>query len=146
MIAHIVAQLAQQQQAAGTTGGNAGNPLAGARTPGGGGGAGAAGGLESLRGDPRFNAVRELVAQNPALLQPMIQQLAQNNPQLAQTIAANPEALFNLLNEGLGDFEDQGGDGGSLPPGAQRVNVTSEEMAAIERVSCVWLPRMTYHR
>lgn len=90
--------------------------------------------MESLRGDPRFNAVRELVAQNPALLQPVIQQLAQNNPQLAQAIASNPEALFNLLNEGLADFEDQDGEG-AIPPGAQRVSVTAEEMAAIERVS-----------
>lgn len=65
----------------------------------------------------------------------MIQQLAQNNPQLAQTITANPDALFNLLNEGLGDFDDQEGEG-AIPPGAQRVNVTAEEMAAIERVSC----------
>ena len=71
----------------------------------------------------------------------MIQQLAQNNPQLAQTLAANPEALFNLLNEGLSDLDDQDGEGG-VPPGAQRVSVTAEEMAAIERVSSVRLWRI----
>ncbi|KAF8488417.1 hypothetical protein JB92DRAFT_3016898 [Gautieria morchelliformis] len=131
-------QLAQQQQSAGTGDGAAGNPLAGVRAPGG--GAGAGGGLESLRADPRFNAVRELVAQNPNLLQPVIQQLAQNNPQLAQALAANPDALFNLLNEGLGDLDDQDGEG-PLPPGAQRVSVTPEEMAAIERLEALGFTR-----
>ncbi|KAF8585977.1 UV excision repair protein Rad23 [Ramaria rubella] len=126
-------QLAQQQQA----GGAAGNPLAGLRA---GGGAGAGAGLESLRGDPRFNAVRELVAQNPTLLQPVIQQLAQSNPQLAQTLATNPEALFNLLNEGLGEMDDQDGEGG-IPPGAQVVSVTPEERAAIERLEALGFPR-----
>jgi UV excision repair protein RAD23 len=71
----------------------------------------------------------------------VIQQLAQNNPHLAQTLAANPEALFNLLNEGLADHEDQDGEG-DVPPGAQRVSVTAEEMAAIERVSCLVMSKI----
>jgi len=119
--------LAQQQQA----GGGGSNPLAGLRGPGTAGAAGG-GGLDNLRGNPNLGAVRELVAQNPALIQPVIQQLAQNNPQLAELLAQNPEALFNLLNEGM-DMDDDGE--GPIPPGAQVINVTPEERAAIERVS-----------
>jgi UV excision repair protein RAD23 len=88
----------------------------------------AAPGLDALRADPRLNAIRELASQNPALLQPVLQQIMQNNPQLAQTLASNPDELLNhLLNAGDDDEP--------IPPGAQVVNVTAEERAAIERVS-----------
>ena len=86
---------------------------------------GGAGGPTSV--DPR--RIREVLTQNPALLQPMIQQLAQNNPHLAQVLAQNPEALLDLLEGG-----EEGDDGQPIPPGAQVVNVTPEEHAAIERV------------
>lgn len=94
----------------------------------------AAAGLDphGLRADPRLAALRELAGQNPALLQPVIQQLAQNNPQLAQALASDPNALLDLLGGGgLGE----GDDGEPIPPGAHVVNVTPEERAAIERVS-----------
>jgi len=58
----------------------------------------------------------------------MIQQLAQNNPQLAQALAQNPEALLELLGGAEGD------DGEPIPPGAQVLSVTPEERDAIERV------------
>ena len=73
--------------------------------------------------------ILEVLTQGPALLQPMIQQLAQNNPHLAQVLAQNPEALLDLLEDG-----EEGDNGQPLPPGAQAVNVTPEEHAAIERV------------
>ena len=63
------------------------------------------------------------------MLQPMLQQLAQSNPQFAQALAADPEALLQLLGGG-----DDGEDGEAIPPGAHIVNVTPEERAAIERV------------
>jgi UV excision repair protein RAD23 len=88
---------------------------------------GAAGGPANV--DPR--RIREILGQNPTLLQPMIQQLAHNNPQLAQVLAQNPEALLELL--GGGD-EEGDIDGQHIPPGAQVVNITPDELAAIERV------------
>ncbi|KAI0295827.1 hypothetical protein B0F90DRAFT_1637252 [Multifurca ochricompacta] len=96
--------------------------------------------VDALRSDPRFNAIRDLVSQNPALLQPMIQQLAQANPQLAPALAANPELIFDLLNEGLAGVND-GDDGEPIPPGAHVVNVTPEERAAIERLEALGFPR-----
>jgi UV excision repair protein RAD23 len=59
----------------------------------------------------------------------MIQQLTQANPQLGQVLAANPQAILDLLAAA-----EVGDDGEPIPPGAQVVNVTPEERAAIERV------------
>lgn len=92
----------------------------------------AAPGLDALRGNPQLSAVRDLVARNPALIQPMIQQIAQSNPQLAQLLATHPESLLDILNEGI--ETGVGDDGEPIPPGAHVVNVTVEERAAIERV------------
>lgn len=79
----------------------------------------------------QIQQLRQLLTTNPEMGQQLIQQLAANNPQLAQTLAAHPEALMQLL----GDMDEFGDDGeGGLPPGAQVVNVTEEERAAIERV------------
>jgi UV excision repair protein RAD23 len=119
-------QLAQQQQQQPTAPG----ALALGAPP-------AASGLDAhgLRADPRLAALRELAGQNPALLQPVIQQLAQNNPQLAQALASDPNALLDLLGGGEGD------DGEPIPPGAHVVNVTPEERAAIERLEALGFPR-----
>ena len=64
---------------------------------------------------------------NPQLLEPIIQNIAQGNPQFAALINQNPEGFFQLLAEGAG------GEGGILPPGA--IQVTPEEAEAIGRVS-----------
>lgn len=72
--------------------------------------------------------LREHLAQNPEAIQPLLQSLAAQNPGLAQAFAANPELLMQMLG---GEFEGEDGD---VPPGAQVINVTEEERAAIERV------------
>lgn len=88
--------------------------------------------LEALRNDPAQLAhIREMVTQNPDLVQPMIQQLAQTNPALAQYIIQNPEAFMQLLGV-EGEFED--GEG-AAPPGSTILRVSEEERAAIERAS-----------
>lgn len=112
--------MAQQQQQAGTgigtTGGSAGPRLD----------------LSALQNNPQMQQLRELVAQNPNLVQPLLQQLAQGNPALAQLLAQNPEALLQLLGVDPSAVEE--GSEGDLPPGAQVISVTPEERAAIERV------------
>jgi len=85
--------------------------------------------LGVLRDSPQFQQLRQLVQSNPQLLEPIIQNIAQGNPQLAALINQNPEAFLQLLAEGGGD----GGEGGALPPRA--IQVTPEEAEAIGRVS-----------
>jgi len=69
------------------------------------------------------------MAANPELIQPLVQQLASQNPVIAQILAQNPEALLQIL----GTDEDVEGD--HVPPGAHVVHVTEEERAAIQRVT-----------
>lgn len=59
------------------------------------------------------------------MLEPILQQVAAGNPQIAQLIGQNEEQFLQLLSE---DGEDV------LPPGTQTISVTEEERDAIERV------------
>lgn len=82
-------------------------------------------------------AIRQRVMENPALLQPAIQMLAQNNPQLAAALNENPEILLQLLGAAGGggdmDFEDE--DEAALAAGGvQTLSLTPEEHQAIQRV------------
>ncbi|KAM5442222.1 UV excision repair protein rad23 [Microsporum ferrugineum] len=90
-------------------------------------GAGSLGSLEFLRNNPHFQQLRQLVQQQPQMLEPILQQVGAGNPQLAQLIGQNQEQFLQLLSEDIDD-ETQ------LPPGAQSISVTEEERDAIERL------------
>ncbi|KAJ7072396.1 hypothetical protein C8F01DRAFT_1103857 [Mycena amicta] len=123
-------QLAQQQQQQ--------QQQAGA----GAGGAPAAGGqldLAALQNNPQIQQLRELMTQNPALIQPLIQQLGAQNPALMQMIEQNPAAVARLFGVEGAEFDE--GEDGPVPPGAHVVSVTEEERAAIERLEALGFPR-----
>jgi len=88
---------------------------------------------------PQFSAaqlanMRQVMAQNPAMAQALIQQIAATNPGLLQHLGANPEqAIADVLQSAADGQEDDDED--PVPPGAQVVSVTVEERDAIERVS-----------
>jgi len=111
------------QNRAGAGGARPGNAAAGT------GGVGAlnANSLDFLRNNPQFQQLRQVVQQQPQMLEPILQQVGAGNPQLAQMIASNPEQFLQLLAE---DADEDA----PLPPGAQAVSVTEEEREAIERL------------
>ncbi|KAM7204016.1 hypothetical protein V8F20_003714 [Naviculisporaceae sp. PSN 640] len=86
------------------------------------------GNLDFLRHNPQFQQFRQIVQQQPHMLEPILQQLGAGNPQLAAMIAANPEQFLQLLSE-TGGEEDA-----ALPPGVHQIAVTEEERDAIERL------------
>ncbi|KAF2243306.1 UV excision repair protein Rad23 [Trematosphaeria pertusa] len=93
-------------------------------------GAGAALGsnsLDFLRNNPQFQQLRQVVQQQPQMLEPILQQVGAGNPQLAQMIANHPDQFLQLLAE---DADEDA----PLPPGAQAISVTEEEREAIERL------------
>jgi len=114
--------------------------------------------LEFLRTQPQFQQMRQVIQQNPQLLNAVMQQIGQNNPQLLQLITQNQEAFVRMLNEptsgaptaaqagggiaGGPTAQGLGGGGGgaanleSLIGSAQ---VTQQDKEAIERVLSVVL-------
>ncbi|KAK8019297.1 UV excision repair protein Rad23 [Apiospora arundinis] len=124
--------LAAQAQGGGRGGSGAGAGARGAAAP----AAAAAGGeaardlgnLDFLRNNAQFQQLRQIVQQQPGMLEPILQQLGAGNPQLAQLISQNPNQFLQLLGE---DADDDA----ALPPGAQAISVTEEERDAIERLT-----------
>ncbi|QDS77038.1 hypothetical protein FKW77_006677 [Venturia effusa] len=87
----------------------------------------AGGNLDFLRNNPQFQQLRQIVQQQPQMLEPILQQVGAGNPQLAHMIASQPQEFLRLLAE-------DGDEDASLPPGAQAIQVTEEEREAIERL------------
>ncbi|KIN05883.1 hypothetical protein OIDMADRAFT_154449 [Oidiodendron maius Zn] len=105
-----------------------------ARAAAGGAPAGGLGNLDFLRNNPQFQQLRQVVQQNPQMLEPILQQVGAGNPQLAQLIGQHPEQFLQLLSE-------DGDNDAPLPPGAQAISVTEEEREAIERLCSLGFPR-----
>jgi len=74
----------------------------------------------------------QMVQENPALIQPLMQQIATSNPQLAQLINQNPQALYDLL--GAGAAGEGEGEDDFLGPQVMHVDLTEADAAAVERV------------
>ncbi|CAD6442894.1 9e1e2ec2-840f-4811-81ff-ee1ce1127149 [Sclerotinia trifoliorum] len=90
-------------------------------------GAGGLGNLDFLRNNPQFQQLRQVVQQQPQMLEPILQQVGAGNPQLATLISQHPEQFLQLLSENADDDAP-------LPPGAQAIEVSGEERDAIERL------------
>jgi len=119
---------------AGAGRGSAASLLGGVGTGAGAAAAGGLGNLDFLRNNPQFQQLRQVVQQNPQMLEPILQQVGAGNPQLAQLIGQHPEQFLQLLSE-------DGDNDSPLPPGAQAISVTEEERAAIERLCLLGFPR-----
>ena len=55
--------------------------------------------LQALRNYPQFNDLRRLVQTNPAMLQQVLTQIGQQQPDLLREINANQAAFLELMNE-----------------------------------------------
>lgn len=107
--------------------------------------------LEFLRSQPQFQQMRQVIQQNPQLLNAVMQQIGQTNPQLLQLITQNQEAFVRMLNEpssaGPGTPTGGAGAGAGAGTGTGTVGganlesligsaqVTQQDKEAIERVS-----------
>lgn len=102
--------------------------------------AGGIGSLEMLRNSPQFRALLALVQSNPQILQPMLQELGKQNPQILRLIQENQAEFMRLINEAPegaeGDLLGQLAD--AMP---QTVEVTPEEREALERLEAMGFDR-----
>ncbi|KAH8512729.1 hypothetical protein Peur_056653 [Populus x canadensis] len=107
---------------------------------GGGGAGGGLGSLDFLRNNQQFQALRSMVQANPQILQPMLQELGKQNPQLLRIIQEHHAEFLQLINEPLdgseGDIFDQPDQ--DMP---HAINVTPAEQEAIERLEAMGFDR-----
>lgn len=152
-VAVPVAHLPANQTASGgvETGAAAGAPVSGVpnssplnlfpqeAVPAGGAGAGL-GPLDFLRNSQQFQALRSMVQSNPQILQPMLQELGKQNPQLLRLIQEHQAEFLQLINEPVdgseGDIFDQPEQ--EMP---HAINVTPAEQEAIERLEAMGFDR-----
>ncbi|KAL6587902.1 hypothetical protein OROMI_000880 [Orobanche minor] len=98
-----------------------------------------AGNLDFLRNNPQFQALRTMVQANPQILQPMLQELGKQNPQLVRMIQDHQADFLRLINEpGEGEGNILGQLAEAMP---QAVTVTPEEREAIERLEALGFDR-----
>lgn len=115
--------------------------------------------LAFLRSQPQFAQMRQVVQQNPALLNAILQQIGQTNPALLQMISQNQDAFFRMLTEPSGGAgstgtapatggttgrtggtqgQEEGGAEDYLAPGV--IHVTPQDKEAIERLKALGFP------
>lgn len=115
--------------------------------------------LAGLLASPQFMQFRLVVQQNPRLLGPLLEQIAQSTPDLFELIKENQEAFMQIMQSPLSESEiqlaqsqafggedgdDEEGEGeegeGSVDP-TNVIQVTEEEQAAIERLMALGFDR-----
>ncbi|GAK63915.1 UV excision repair protein Rad23 [Moesziomyces antarcticus] len=85
-------------------------------------------------GNPAMLAqLQQLVQQNPAALQPLVQAIAQSNPQLAEAMNHDPQGVLSLLAGGAGGA----GDEMELPTLAE---LSDEDRAGVEQIVAMGIP------
>lgn len=101
---------------------------------------GGLGSLDFLRNNQQFQALRSMVQANPQILQPMLQELGKQNPQLLRLIQEHQAEFLQLINEPLdgseGDIFDQPEQ--EMP---HAINVTPAEQEAIQRLEAMGFDR-----
>ncbi|CAH1111942.1 unnamed protein product [Psylliodes chrysocephalus] len=108
--------------------------------------------LAFLRTQPQFQQMRQVIQQNPQLLNAVLQQIGQTNPALLQLISQNQESFVRMLNEpaGGGGGAQTPGSGAALSTGGAQaaaggppqgmIQVTPQDKDAIERLKALGFP------
>uniref|UniRef100_A0A7S3P0B9 UV excision repair protein RAD23 n=1 Tax=Amphora coffeiformis TaxID=265554 RepID=A0A7S3P0B9_9STRA len=74
--------------------------------------------LQALRNHPQFNDLRRLVQSNPQMLQQVLTQIGQQQPDLLQEINANQALFLQMMNEPIQEGSSGGGGSSSAAPTA----------------------------
>ena len=105
--------------------------------------------LDFLRNQEMFHQMRQLLQRDPNMLNAVLQQLGQSNPELLQLISQNQEAFIRMINEpeagaspGSGPAAGMGGVSEDLPG---MIQVSQQDKEAIDRVcqTLVFIKRST---
>lgn len=135
---------AEQGAAAERTTGNQPSEIRASRGGAGGGGGNSESPLAFLRNQAQFQQMRNVIQQNPEMLNAVLQQIGQTNPALLQLISENQEAFVNMLNESddgrqvpIGGNDD---DEGLASFGLVAPEFSQQDRDAIERLKALGFP------
>ncbi|KAM3275254.1 hypothetical protein ACQJBY_043924 [Aegilops geniculata] len=92
------------------------------------------GNLDVLRNNAQFRSLLSLVQANPQILQPLLQELGKQNPQILQLIQDNQAEFLRLINEPAEGDEDENLLEQFAEGVPQTIAVTPEENEAILRL------------
>ncbi len=88
--------------------------------------------LSGLRNHPQFNDLRRLVQSNPAMLQRVLTQIGQQQPELLAEINANQEAFLAMMNEPITETSaPSSSSSSSAPSGSSSSGGADAAMAGI---------------
>ncbi|ODN02726.1 60S ribosomal protein L11 [Orchesella cincta] len=101
--------------------------------------------LGFLRAQPQFEQMRQVVRENPQLLNAVLTQIGSTNPALLQVISENQEEFVRLLNE---EGTSQSSSGSSIGSGSAReggaapfqIQISAQDKEAIERLKSLGFP------
>ncbi|CAG9861203.1 unnamed protein product [Phyllotreta striolata] len=106
--------------------------------------------LAFLRTQPQFQQMRQVIQQNPQLLNAVLQQIGQTNPALLQLISQNQESFVRMLNEPAAGAPAPASGGGAISGGGAQaatggppqgmIQVTPQDKDAIERLKALGFP------
>jgi len=99
--------------------------------------------LDFLRNQESFGQMRELLRRNPDMLNAVLQQLGQSNPQLLQVISQNQEAFIRMINESdatPSGTVPAGGTGGGSTNMPGTIQVSQQDKEAIDRLKALGFP------
>lgn len=123
-----------------------------------------AGAFAHLRQSPQFQILIAIVQQNPAMLEPLLQQVAQRDPEIVRLIHENRDEFLQLLQEPVDpavlqqlsaetegleegmeedeEFDEAAGiPAGGVPPGQTVISITPAEKEAIDRLVALGFDR-----
>ncbi|EOD26963.1 hypothetical protein EMIHUDRAFT_59557, partial [Emiliania huxleyi CCMP1516] len=81
-----------------------------------------------------------LVQSNPQMLQTVLMQIGQEQPELLAAINSNQQAFLEMMNQPIEEGSDAGpsssgsSSAGGPPPRATTIRLTEDERAAVERL------------
>lgn len=107
--------------------------------------------LAFLRNREEFQQMKRLLQQNPGMLNALLQNIGQSNPELLQIISQNQEAFIRMINESDDSSSGSGGGGrtgsGRSAPGGEEhlgesgvIQVSPQDKEAIERLKALGFP------
>lgn len=100
---------------------------------------GGLGSLDFLRNNQQFQTLRSMVQTNPDILEPMLQELGKQNPEILRQIQENHAEFLDLVNEPVNASEGNLFDQPDDTPLA--TSVTPAEQEAIERLEAMGFDR-----